>query len=82
MANSTDATGIASGLAALSICESLLLALSDLKIMGERDIGGILDDAAAAHRSAGAPGKQTALNQQVVAILDRISKGGNGVPRT
>ena len=81
MTNLTEATGVASGLAALSICESLLLALSDLKIMGEKDVGGVLDDAAAAHRSAGASTKDAALHLQVVAILDRIIAGGNSVPR-
>ena len=40
------------GLAALSICESLLLALNDRKILPEHEIVGILQDAAAAHEFA------------------------------
>jgi hypothetical protein len=40
------------GLAALSICESLLLALRDLRIIGELEIVGILKDASAAHHNA------------------------------
>jgi hypothetical protein len=40
------------GSAALSICESLLLALNDGKILPEREILGILKDAAAAHHAA------------------------------
>ena len=42
----------ASGLAALSICESLLVSLRDLEIMGEKEVVGILKDASAAHRNA------------------------------
>ena len=53
MAKPTDMTGDAAGLAALAICESLRLALSDLKIMSVKDTGDILADAAAAHRGAG-----------------------------
>jgi hypothetical protein len=35
MANSNDIGDVASGVAALSVCESLLLAMGDLKIMNE-----------------------------------------------
>lgn len=81
MTKPTDTTSVAAGLAALSICESLLLALSDLKIMRERDAGGILEDAAAAHRGAGASPPEAALHLEVVAIIDRIIAGGNSIPR-
>ena len=40
-----------SGTAALTICESLLLALNERKIIPEREILGILKDAAAAHEN-------------------------------
>jgi hypothetical protein len=80
-ANSTEIKGAAAGLAALSICESLLLALSDLKIMGEKDAGGVLEDAAAAHRSAGASTQDAELHLEVVAIIDRIIAGGNSIRR-
>ena len=39
------------GTAALAICELLLLALNDHKILPEREIVGILKDAAAAHEN-------------------------------
>lgn len=81
MAKSTDSGGVAAGIAALSICESLLLALSDLKIMGEADAEGVLADAAAAHRNAGASTKDLALHREVASIIDRIIAGGNSVPR-
>jgi hypothetical protein len=81
MPNSTETKGAAAGLAALSICESLLLALSDLEIMGEKDAGGVLEDAAAAHRSAAASRRDAGLHLEVVAIIDRIIAGGNSIPR-
>ncbi|MGP3699467.1 hypothetical protein [Rhodobacter sp. NSM] len=37
------------GVAALAICEALLLSLLDRKILPEAEIAGILEDAAAAH---------------------------------
>jgi hypothetical protein len=81
MANSTKMKGAAAGVAALSICESLLLALSDLKIMGKRDTGGVLEDAAAAHRNASASTQNSQLHLEVVAIIERIIAGGNSVRR-
>ncbi len=77
MANSTDVQGLAPGLAALAICESLLLALSDLKIIGEREARGVLEDAAAAHRNGGASVAEPELNLAIVAILERIMTGRN-----
>jgi hypothetical protein len=68
---------VAAGVAALSICESLLLALSDLKIMAEKDTCGVLEDAAAAHRSAGDATQNSQLHREVAAIIDRIIAGGN-----
>jgi hypothetical protein len=71
----------ASGVAALSICESLLLALGDHKVMDEREIIGVIADAADAHRFArGSPG-ESKLHLEVTAILDRIIAGGNSVRR-
>lgn len=81
MTDQTDINGTAAGMAALSICESLLLAMGDLKIMGEADAIGIIHDAANAHRDIGATAKDKALNVEVVAILERIISGGNSVRR-
>jgi len=68
------------GTAALSICESLLLALNDRNILPEREIVGILKDAAAAHEHA-PPGDQDALNAAVAALINCILAGGNSVRR-
>ena len=83
MANSSAMDSAAAGLAALSICESLLLALSDMKIMSERDAANVLDDAAAAHRSGGASTEDAdaAINDRVVALIEQIRVGGQPVLR-
>lgn len=82
MAIPTDVLGPASGLAALAICESLLLALSDLKIIGEKETRGVLEDAAAAFRNDGASAQTTAIELEVVGILERIIAGRNAIPPT
>jgi len=81
MTESSDLHASAAGLAALSICESLLLAMGDLNLMGEKEAIGIISDAAAAHRGVGASSKDIALHREVAAILDRIIAGGNSVRR-
>ena len=80
MADPISKNGAASGIAALSICESLLIALSDLKIMGGQEAAGVLRDAASAHRHAGGTGDEAALHREVAAIIERIIAGGNSVP--
>lgn len=79
MTNTT--TNAASGLAALSICESLILAMGDLKIMGEHDALGVITDAANAHRNADGTPQEIALHREAAAILDRIIAGGNSIRR-
>jgi hypothetical protein len=68
------------GTAALAIVESLLLALNDRKVLPEREIVGILKDAAAAHE-LDAEGTQTALHAEVAALINKILAGGNSVRR-
>ena len=84
MASSADMQNTASGMAALSICESLLLAMGDLKIMDKQHALGVIDDAATAHQAASdAAGSVEAqsLHLEVVAILNRIVAGGNSIRR-
>lgn len=68
------------GTAALAICESLLLALNDRNILPEKEILGILKDAAAAHRFAAPDGKAD-LHAAVAALITDIIDGGNSVRR-
>lgn len=69
------------GTAALSICEALLLALNDRNILPEREIVGILRDAAAAHENAANEGDAPSLNAAVAVLINKIIDGGNSVRR-
>ncbi len=69
------------GTAALTICESLLLALNDANILPEHEIMGILRDAAAAHEHGPQAGKSAELNKEVAALIHKIINSGNSVRR-
>lgn len=68
------------GTAALAICESLLLALNDRNILPEKEIVGILLDAAAAHEDP-PQDDQAELHAAVAALIKGILAGGNSVRR-
>lgn len=68
------------GAAALSICESLLLALNDRNILPEKEILGILLDAAEAHERAGEI-KDAERHAAISALIHAIINGGNSVRR-
>jgi hypothetical protein len=69
------------GTAALAICESLLLALNDRKILPEHEILGILRDAAASHENDPGMDASAELHQAVAALINKILSGGNSVRR-
>lgn len=71
----------AAGLAALAICESLLLALNDRKILPENEVVGVLRDAAAAHENAMLDGIPAELHAAVSDMINKIIDGGNSVRR-
>lgn len=77
--NMTESNDIA-GTAALAICESLLLALNDHKILPESEIVGILRDAADAHTNS-PDGDGTGLHEAVAELINGILAGGNSVRR-
>jgi hypothetical protein len=77
MNNVTEVAGIA----ALAICESLLLALNDRNILPEREIIGILKDAADAHSNEAEHGDQIEIHRAVAALINKIIAGGNSVRR-
>jgi hypothetical protein len=71
----------AAGHAALAICESMLLSLTENKIIDQAEARAILHDAAAAHRNSiplvtdgGA-----AAHDEAATLIDEILKGGNSV---
>ena len=74
-----NTTSNAAGLAALSICESLLLSLTDLDIIKGTEVVSILKDAAAAHRGAIALSLHPEVHQAAAEVIDRIIKGKNSV---
>jgi hypothetical protein len=69
------------GTAALAICESLLLALNDRNILPEKEILGILRDAAASHANDPGEDGKTDLHAAVAALINKILSGGNSVRR-
>ncbi|PRY80519.1 hypothetical protein CLV80_101374 [Yoonia maritima] len=71
-----------SGIAALSICEALLLALNDAKVLPEREIMGVLEDAAATHENAAGSDAEIEEHKAVALLIGKIIAGGNSVRRT
>jgi hypothetical protein len=71
-----------SGMAALTICESLLLALNDRNILPEDDIMGVLSDAASTHETAAGTEAEIEVHLHVAALIRKIIAGGNSVRRT
>jgi hypothetical protein len=69
------------GIAALSICESLLLALNDANILPESDIMGVLKDAASAHENTDSTDAELKMHKAVAALINKIIAGGNSVRR-
>ncbi|MBY6141853.1 hypothetical protein KUV26_20650 [Leisingera daeponensis] len=70
-----------SGMAALSICESMLLAMNDHKLLPEREIVGILRDAAKTHENAAVADGEIEAHRAVAVLINRIIAGGNSVRR-
>ncbi len=69
------------GNAALAICESLLLALNDSNILPEKEILGILKDAASTHENDPGEDGRGDLHSAVAALINGILAGGNSVRR-
>lgn len=59
------------GHAALTICESLLLALSERNVLSEKEIIGCLMDAAAAHECEPS-GEQAETHAAVAALINKM----------
>jgi hypothetical protein len=69
----------ADGSAALGICESLLLALTDGKIISERDARDLLTDVVTTHQEAVTTSQTPDKHHAVIAIVQRILAGKDGV---
>lgn len=69
------------GLASRSICEALLLAINDHRLLPEHEIVAVHRDAAASHENAMGSEAEMELHQSVAALINRIIAGGNSVRR-
>ena len=65
--------------AALGICESLLLALTDANVISEQDARDLLTDVATTHQAAIATAESPDKHHAVIAVVQRILAGKNGV---
>ncbi len=71
----------ASGAAALAIVESLLLALIDRNVLPEREILGILTDAALAHSDMPEADDNPGHHAAAAALINEFLAGVNSVRR-
>lgn len=69
------------GNAALTICESLMLALNDLDIIPEKKIMGILKDAATTHENVPHDDGRAPMHKEVALLIHKIIDGRNSVRR-
>ena len=69
----------AAGHAALAICESMLLSLTESKIIDKAEARAILEDAAAAHRNSVPLLADGAAHDEAATVIEAILQGGNSV---
>ncbi|RAH98460.1 hypothetical protein DLJ53_26870 [Acuticoccus sediminis] len=67
------------GLAALAICESLLLTLKESGALTEAALAGLLDDAARAHENMAAEPVDGIHHMLVAKIIRQIASGSDAV---
>ncbi len=63
------------GLAALSLCESLILALTETGVLDSREARGVLDDAITAHRNASDARDAREAHNAAASLIERIREG-------
>ena len=71
----------AAGHAALAICESILLSLTENKIIDEAEARAILEDAADAHRNSVPLLADATAHDEAASLIEAILDGGNSVRR-
>ncbi len=71
----------AEGLADLGICESLVLALTERKIISDKEARDLLNDVVTTHTNMAAASTSPEKHLAVVDIIRRILAGKNGIPR-
>jgi hypothetical protein len=80
MTSKIDIKDVAAGCAALAICESLLLALTELKVLDDKDARGVLEDAATTHRGAESTAADAAVHFAAAQMIERIIAVRNALP--
>jgi hypothetical protein len=72
----------AEGIAALGICESLLIALTEQKVLTEKSAHDVLADVVTTHTDAATQSPTPERHRAVVEVIERILSGKNGaLPR-
>ena len=66
-----------SGIAALSICEAILLSLRERKILSDHEIAGLLHDAAAVHTNAAGYNPKDEEHHVVADQINQVLKNMN-----
>ena len=71
----------AAGHAALAICESMLLSLTENKVIDDGEARSILEDAAAAHRNSVplVTDGGSVAHEEAALLIETMLKGGNSV---
>lgn len=69
----------ADGSAALGICESLILALTDRKLITEKEVNDLLTDVVTSHSEAAETSHTPDKHRAVAEIVQRILDGRDGV---
>jgi hypothetical protein len=73
MGKPIDTKALGSIFAMSSICEALLLALIDQKIMTAKQVRDVLDDASSAHRDIEKTAGDVAAHREAVAVIKRLA---------
>lgn len=63
----------AAGMAALSICESLMIAMVEKGLLTAEEARGVLEDAAAAHLRQEKPGPASGRQEMAVRAIERMA---------
>ena len=69
----------AAGHAALAICESMLLSLTENRVIDKTEARAILTDAAAAHRNSIPLLTDGTAHTEAATLIEALLKGGNSV---
>ena len=79
MAGDTEEDTRAIACAALTICESLIIALRELGVLSESEIEDLLTDAASARCAAADGNDASAVHRASAALIRKIREGKNAI---